>query len=244
MAALVLVLLQVLSPGVLTPAAARAEAPVVAAHRGAAALNPENTMTAFEAVARDYPDLALEMDVQPLADGTLVVFHDDRIDRVSADGQTGAVADMTAAQWRKLRIRHPDGGEPAPAAFLRDVLDRFGGTDKLLLIELKNPSGRQKFIKTLRPYEDQVILQSFNNDNTRAFTKAGFRAIQLMGHPKPVIPGVYATGNQIAEVTPEAVADAKAVGAVAWLWGSDLQIDDIRSKSLDIRGIMVNDPSQ
>lgn len=225
-----------------SPSASHADGPVIAAHRGAADLHPENTMTGFESVARYFPDVALEMDVQPLNDGSLVVFHDDLINRAAARGDTGAVKEMTPAQWRELRIRDPKGGEPVPAPFLSDVLDRFGGTDKLLLIELKHPDGRQDFIEALRPYQDQVILQSFNDDNTRAFVSAGFKAIQLMGSPRAVIQGVYATGLPITSVTPESVDDAHAVGAEAWLWGPDLQMDDPRASELDIGGYMVNDP--
>lgn len=239
-AAVLLVILQVLSPS--SPASAQDDEPVIAAHRGGAALYPENTMTGFEAVARDHPDMALEMDVQPLADGTLVVFHDDLVDKVAADGQTGPVADMTAKEWRKLRLKNPAGGEPAPAAFLADVLDAFADTDRLLLIELKTPAGRPDFLHEMAPIKDHVILQSFNDDNIRAFIDSGFRAIQLMGSPEPVIPGAYAVGPNVAAVTTQSIDEARAQGAQTWLWGTDLRIDDERTQDLDIDGYIVNDP--
>lgn len=240
--ALLVTATQVASPAIQANAVDSLDAPVIAAHRGAAALCPESTMAGFQAVADEFPNVALEMDVQPLKDGALVVFHDDLIDRVAADGATGRVADMTTAQWQRLRIRHPAGGEPAPAAFLDDVLESFGGTGRPLLIELKNSNGRNAFIEKLWPYRDQVILQSFSDANTSVFIRSGFRAIQLMGSPRDVLPGVYATGLPITSITPGSVTQAHDVGAQAWLWGPDLRVNDVRAKDLDISGFIVNDP--
>ena len=48
------------------------------AHRGGAALNPENTLAAFaDAVARGAD--GAELDVQLTRDGAVVVFHDNRL---------------------------------------------------------------------------------------------------------------------------------------------------------------------
>ena len=64
---------------------------LVVAHRGASAEAPENTMPAFEhAVGLGYR--YLETDVHATADGELVAFHDDRLDRVT-DG-VGVVAEL------------------------------------------------------------------------------------------------------------------------------------------------------
>lgn len=62
------------------------------AHRGGAALAPENTLWAFEqAVTRWGADM-IELDVQATADGVLVVFHDDPLERCT-DGAGRVDAD-------------------------------------------------------------------------------------------------------------------------------------------------------
>ena len=87
------------------------------AHRGGAGDWPENTMPAFEgAVALGYR--YLETDVHATADGVLLAFHDDRLDRVT-DGR-GLIADLT---WAEVRGALVDGREPIP--LLTDILEAW-----------------------------------------------------------------------------------------------------------------------
>lgn len=82
--------------------------PIPFAHRGGASEAPENTMPAFEhAVGLGYR--YLETDVHATADGELVAFHDDRLDRVT-DG-VGVVAELP---WSTVREARVDGREPIP----------------------------------------------------------------------------------------------------------------------------------
>jgi glycerophosphoryl diester phosphodiesterase len=88
--------------------------PLVIAHRGGAALWPENTLYAFTQ-ARDLGVDVLEMDVQITADGVLVVMHDGTLDRTT-DG-TGAVNRLTLAEVKKLDAAFrfsTDGGRSFP----------------------------------------------------------------------------------------------------------------------------------
>ena len=56
--------------------------PMIMAHRGYSELCPENTLPAFkECVDRDFQ--AAELDVQMLADGTIIVLHDDNFKRTA-----------------------------------------------------------------------------------------------------------------------------------------------------------------
>jgi glycerophosphoryl diester phosphodiesterase len=91
--------------------------PIAFAHRGGASDAPENTIGAFAAaVALGYR--YLETDVHVTADGVLVAFHDDKLDRVT--DRTGAISDLT---WDEVRAARVDGvGEISRMA---DLLEAF-----------------------------------------------------------------------------------------------------------------------
>ena len=86
--------------------------PIAMAHRGGADYGPnaglENSLTAFRnAVSLGYR--YLETDVHATADGTVVAFHDPRLDRVT--DASGAIADLPWSVVSQARI---GGTEPAP----------------------------------------------------------------------------------------------------------------------------------
>ncbi len=82
------------------------------AHRGAhgpdAGGVAENTMAAFEAAVR-LGYRYVETDVHRTADGVLVAFHDDRLDRVT--DRTGKIGDLPWSEVRRARLA---GGEGVP----------------------------------------------------------------------------------------------------------------------------------
>ena len=69
------------------------------AHRGYSGRYPENTMLSFQKAAETGCD-GIELDVQLTRDGTVVVIHDEAVDRTT-DG-TGLVKDYTFEELRKL----------------------------------------------------------------------------------------------------------------------------------------------
>lgn len=85
------------------------------AHRGGAALAPENTLLAFESAISEYRADMLELDVHACRDGELVVAHDDTLERCT-DGE-GPLAALTYAELARLDAGHrfsPDGGQSFP----------------------------------------------------------------------------------------------------------------------------------
>lgn len=58
------------------------EFPRIFAHRGASSLAPENTIAAFSK-AMEVGATRIEFDVDVISDGTLIVLHDDRLDRTT-----------------------------------------------------------------------------------------------------------------------------------------------------------------
>lgn len=89
------------------------------AHRGAAALEPENTLRAVEAALRLGVEM-VEIDARPCADGTLVVIHDDDLDRTAH--APGRVSACTLEQLRALDVGK---GERIPT--LEEVLALLRG---------------------------------------------------------------------------------------------------------------------
>lgn len=88
--------------------------PLAVAHRGGASEAPENTLPAFaHAISLGYR--YVETDVHVTADGALVAFHDDRLDRVT--DATGAISELP---WSVVRNALVAGLEPIP--LLEDLL--------------------------------------------------------------------------------------------------------------------------
>ena len=86
------------------------------AHRGGAALKPENTMAAFSAAIARGCDGA-ELDVQLSADGVVVVHHDYRLNPAITrhaggwlTGQTPAIKNLSYAALQAYDIGRPDPG--------------------------------------------------------------------------------------------------------------------------------------
>lgn len=89
-------------------------APLAFAHQGGGLEHPENTMVAFEhAVRLGYR--FLETDVRATADGVLVAFHDEDLDRMT--DHSGRIADLP---WSVVRHARVAGLHPIP--LLEDVL--------------------------------------------------------------------------------------------------------------------------
>lgn len=109
------------------------------AHRGASGYAPESTCAAFERAIAMGAD-ATETDVQLTADGHLVLFHDDAVDRTS-DGR-GPLADYTLAALRALDLGRWYGEAFAGERILTvaEALDAYAARIPFAL-EIKDPRG-------------------------------------------------------------------------------------------------------
>lgn len=219
--------------------------PTLVAHRGGGIMYPESTLQAFRTAHLVNPTAMIEFDVWALKDGTLVVNHDRTVDRTAANGVTGNVADMTLAQWRKLRITDPQGGPPAPAATLQDVLDEFGGTDLVLVPEIKDADRVDEFIEAVWPHRGQVVVQSLKRVVVERLAKTGLHVLQVTGVPETVdvVPGIYAICMKETKVTP-AVIDRMRAHDVK-LWSYTINDQERASELIDmgIEGVMTDNPT-
>jgi glycerophosphoryl diester phosphodiesterase len=102
--------------------------PLVIGHRGASALEPENSLAAFTRAARDGAD-GVELDVLCCETGEVIVFHDDDLSRLA--GRPDRVADLSLAELRAVTLT---SGARIPT--LEEALEACG-PGLLVNIELK-----------------------------------------------------------------------------------------------------------
>lgn len=133
------------SPRAYPPASCPRPAPpgtrTVLAHRGASSLAPENTLAAFRRAAQ-LGARWIELDVDVIADGTVIVIHDTRLDRTT--DRTGWYYDLTAADlptidagsWFTIDGARPFTGEPLPT--LAQALELAAAEGLNVNIELKS----------------------------------------------------------------------------------------------------------
>jgi glycerophosphoryl diester phosphodiesterase len=123
---------------------------IIFGHRGAPGFprRGENTTASFRKALASGAG-GIEFDVRRCGDGSLVVIHDDTIDRTTKG--RGRVCDFSSEQLCQFEI-----------PLLTDVLDEFG-TRCLLNIEMKDPSIASDIKKTVleRHLEQQVIVSTF-----------------------------------------------------------------------------------
>ena len=138
------------------------------AHRGASQYAPENTLISFEKAVEMGAD-GVELDVQLTSDGTVVVAHDESLERVS-DG-TGYIKDHTFAELRRLNFNrvHPEY-ERAQIPTLEEVYDLLKPTGLTVNVELKTGifwyRGLEEKVLELtarKGMEERVIYSSFNH---------------------------------------------------------------------------------
>lgn len=136
--------------------------PIAFAHRGYSRTGLENTLQAFRA-AVDLGYGYIETDVHTTADGVVVLFHDDTLERVT-DG-LGSVQSLTFAQLQELRIREQ---EPIPT--LDELLETLPHVR--INIDIKDAAS----ILPLRAVLDKhnaygrVCITSFSDRRVLAFT--------------------------------------------------------------------------
>ena len=118
----------------------------IVGHRGAALVQPENTLASFRRAVADGADI-LECDVHLSADDQLVVIHDKTIDRTAAEDsprRTGAIADLTRAELDEVRLA---GGSSIPA--LEDVLDIAAAAGTPIYVEVKAVAAASRTVQLL-----------------------------------------------------------------------------------------------
>ena len=184
----------------------------------------------------------IEMDVQLTRDGHAMVFHDDRLDRLT--GETGPVRDRTRAELETIPLTDDGGMIPSLEAVLAMVDGRVP-----LLIEIKDQDGamgpnvgqlEKATCAALEGYEGDVALMSFNPHAVakcaeyaphlpRGITTSSYQAVFWPEVPEARrdvlrdIPDYDRTGScfishEASDLDHPRVAELKAKGARVFTW--------------------------
>ncbi|PAU77168.1 glycerophosphodiester phosphodiesterase [Halomonas salipaludis] len=150
----------------------------VIAHRGASGHAPEQTLPALE-LAHEMGVDYLELDIQMTADGELVAFHDESLDRAT-DGE-GELKDFTLEELKALDAGswfNQASPEYADDAFageriltLGEVIERFG-TSARYYLETKSPE--------LYPGIEEALVEELE---AHGLIEAGAAVIQSFSQP-------------------------------------------------------------
>lgn len=153
--------------------------PIAFSHRGFAPDGDENTMAAFER-AVDLGFGYVEVDVQVSADGVVMVFHDDTLERVTdASGPVGA---RTAADVGALAVNGL-GGIPS----LEQVLLRW--PDLRLNVDVKSDGCMRPFAELInrRRAHERVLVASFSD-------RRRWKVLRLLERPTASSAGMLVNG--------------------------------------------------
>lgn len=161
-----------------TSASPRPGVPAALAHRGFSRNGAENTVEAFRA-ARDLRYEWVETDVNTTADGVVLSFHDETLDRVT-DG-TGEVSSLT---WEQIRAERVAGAAGIPP--LADLLTGLPGLK--FNIDVKDEASVRALPPLLHELgaADRVRVTSFSESRRRRTLRA---LRKLTGRPVPTSSG-------------------------------------------------------
>lgn len=134
---------------------------LIIGHRGAGALEPENTLLSLAKGIECGANL-VEVDARTSKDGHLVVIHDRTLERTTSG--KGLVKDFTLQELKSL-----DAGRGERIPTLEEVLNFTKGVNAKLIIEIKEEGTEDAIARGVgnSGLEDSVILISFNPKSVR-----------------------------------------------------------------------------
>ncbi len=243
---------------------------LVVAHRGGAALAPENTLVAFDNALKIGVEM-VECDVHLSKDGELVVMHDPNVSRTT-DG-TGQIGSLTLAELRKLNAAAKFGNgawaaQPVPT--LAELLDLVKGKAGIQ-IEIKTTAGKTRYpgierkvvdLVNARGMADRVLIISFDfptlkdvktiapQIKTGALVDAPWMSAHMTQSPDQILDEVgKATGADYFMPTAGSISEplvkaAHARGIKVGAWTVDAPQDMRRLAGWGVDAITSNKPDE
>lgn len=233
------------------------DGPIPFAHRGAHFEDgiTENSMAAF-ARAVELGFRYVETDVHATADGALVAFHDDALDRTT--DRAGRIIDLPWSTVRAARLREGDGGVP----LLEDVLGSW--PDVRVNIDAKADTAVEPLAEVIRRTGawDRVCLAAFSDrrldrlrtlTDHRCCTSMGPREVARLRAASIRLPsgrGAFAAAcaqvpthqGRLPIVDARFVAAAHARDLQVHVWTIDERAEMVRLLDLGVDGIMTDRP--
>ena len=215
---------------------------MIIGHRGAAALEPENTLLSIER-AMDIGVDAVEIDVHLSKDKELVVIHDATVDRTT--NGTGPVSSYTVQEIKGL-----DAGKGEAIPTLQEVIDLI---DKrvMLIIELKEEGTERSVVDLIIQNNlfDKACVISFWHRLVKTVKEMDSRiktGVLLVGSPVDACIATQASADALVMkysfVDQEFVKIAHKKGLKVFIWNIDDQ--DLLRPYVDmgVDAIGTNDP--
>lgn len=202
---------------------------------------PENSLGAFQAACQ--AGYGVELDVQLSADGEAVVFHDDKLKRMT--GAEGKIGDYSAADLAQMRLAGTDEYVPTLLETLAVI-----GRRAMVHVELKTPYGEvgpleQRVHEVLMDHVGPTCVIGFN-----PYSHAWF-ADRFPGVLRGLDSYDYKRAPQLADVQREAFARLEHVAIarphfLAMHIGMlpDERVAKYRAEGMPVVGWTVRDPAQ
>ena len=213
--------------------------PLIIGHRGASAVAPENTITAFRSAILAGAD-GIEFDVRLSADGIPVVIHDDTLSRTH--GLRRRVADLTGHELDEL-------GVPS----LRDLFELMSGNEMLLCLEIKGSSAElaERCCELVREFsfEERTIVECFDLNVLKLVDLKTAALFEPRIYPdKYIVDRALAVGASVLALhhrlaKAPLVEKAKLAGLRVVVWTVDDRAWISRARSLGIEALITNDPA-
>jgi glycerophosphoryl diester phosphodiesterase len=228
------------------------------AHRGASGNFPENTRLAVEKALEARADM-VELDCQLSSDGHVVIFHDERLVRITGTG--GAVNRMSLEQLKRLDLGvwRQDAFKGERMLTLEEVVTVIGGQADLCL-DIKqypgSPPGielKLLFVLSHYDYLDRTIFSSFDYGCLRRVRELApeVRVGVIYGAESEENPFVVAEEVEAASLhvqkelaTREFLHKTWDLGLDAFVWTVNEVPEMENFTSLGVQGIMTDFPER
>ncbi len=192
-------------------------------HRGAAGLEPENTLRSFRRAAEEGAD-ALELDLRVTRDGYLVVLHDPTVDRTTSG--TGSVHELTLAEVQQL-----DAGLGERVPTFEEVLE---ATTLPIHAELK-------VVEAAEPLASGILEKAAERITLISFDPEALRRVKRALPDQPV--GLILSGAPPDDAERARSLDADLVSLEAEYLNAEA-VERCRRAALKVTAWTVNEPEQ
>ncbi len=228
--------------------------PLVIAHRGASAYEPENTLRAFDLAIQQGAQM-IELDLHATRDHRVVVIHDPTLDHTT--DLTGRVDQMSLDE-----IKSADAGKGERVPTLDETLELTAGKVRLYL-EIKDPYAAAETLRIVRARhcQAQVMIASFDIELMRRLGEEvrdielgviiGSSSLNPWARWREAVPWIslrhinYQTlCMQVDLCLGYLAARVKANGKQLYVWTADTERQFARAVAMGVDGIVTNVPDR